>query len=382
MPHNPNLAPHSAALSVFPQRIPLSEAISSDQVPDFLGFTEYGRLTPGITRPFSDSLKRSHWFSLEKGRVVFEIRHPEKLMDHRAEKISIIRVSDYDDCLMSATRWHQSEFEKVSSDPRLVQRGIAVEPAAAKILYEKSKIFVPGKAVGEKRYTPRLNLVLLSVMGEHLSLGTSPEQAIDEVEEWRQLLLSGVALQGDTAIKRQTYDHDFMRVLLGNSPKDFVYHKFATDVFSNTAIFESGQTRHRSLNIIATRGNIEGPLGQVHKVHSSGVLTPEVDMVVYTNDLKAETLIHAHKLLPKGIQHIPTYVFDDNTAEIIPYIDAAASYGIDKLRVVQVSHPDAKRKNQTVNLPPRAIIGDPNSNETVLRYFFSNPNQPIRPAFI
>lgn len=339
---------------IFSRRLPFCEVISSPEITDKLELTRFGVPVEGISHPLLDSIKRSSWFSIEGGRIYIELRNFALFGSKLAEKIKIIRGVDFDDCIASATRWHRREQE-------LMEEKFGVPAETGKHIYEMSKIMVPGKVEGEKRYTPRLNMALLTAYTDLIRKGVSQEKVFEEISTWGQTIAGLVQSHGEMVIARQAVDPQISDLFAGNHISRFLYRDFVNAVFSPE---DPGVLR-----FIATRGKIEAPLGQVHKVHTSGVLGRSVDMVVYTNDIKAETLLHLSKLLSPQTKKKTFYLFDDNVAEIVPYLETAESHGLDNIWVVQVSHPDAKRKDARIDLTPEMVLGRENSGETVFRYY-------------
>lgn len=75
-------------------------------------------------------------------------------------------------------------------------------------------------------------------------------------------------------------------------------------------------------------------------------------------------------LLP-GVGERLISIYDDNPNEIMPYLKVARVLGVKNIEVVQISHPDAKRKDVDVGIEPRLSYMRGN---TRLRHY--SPNLP------
>lgn len=339
---------------VFTQRIPLCEIVSPAEITDRLELTQQENPVDGIKHPLLDSIRNSHWFSIERGRIYIEVRNPYTFKPENLRSIKAIKGVDYDDCLMSATRWHGTEFKM------LEQFGVSV--SVAHNFYDMSKIKVPGRVIGEPRYTPRFNLALLTAHIDLLRRDVPEDEAFNEITLWRGSLLRLLEENGEIAIDRQAINPKVFDMFIGNPTANFIYRDFAKAVFNPRG--------DPALRFIATRGKIEGPLGQVYKVHTSGIMRRNVDMVIYTNDIKAETLIFLSRLITdQKLKQKKIVLYDDNPDEVIPYLQKAKDSGMENIWVVQVSHPDVKRRHAGLGIEPFANIGRESQGETVLRYY-------------
>lgn len=350
-----------SASRVFSQRLIACEAIPHEKITDRLNLTRAGNPVEGISRPLLSSVRKSQWFSIDDGRIFIELRKPEIISRDFSKKLKSIKGVDFDDCMASATKWHRKEQE-------LMEEFFGIPREIGKGIYEMSKVMVPGKVVGEKRYTPKLNLSLLTTFVDMKEYGSSEEKALDEVADWREAVNDLIQTKGEATVDRLSVDPRIRDIFLKNNISKYLYRDFVGAVFDS-----DDQT---SLKFIATRGKIEGPLGQVYKVHTSGAMNKkrDVHMAIYTNDIKAETLIQIGRLLPDKIKNSVFYLFDDNTDEMVPYLKTAQEQGLDKIWVVQVAHPDAKRKDHRIDLQPERVIGRENGKETVLRYYSIKPD--------
>jgi len=136
-------------------------------------FKELGLLGYDIPPEVFESVQKSQWFTIDNGRVVVEIRNPDVLSTTRTGGM---RISDADDTIFSATNWHKQEYEQLATSKELQARNIHITADQAKQIYEMSKITVKGKAEKEPRYTPRLNIALLSLYGRAMEFGGKTSQ--------------------------------------------------------------------------------------------------------------------------------------------------------------------------------------------------------------
>lgn len=304
----------------------------------------------GSQKPFLNSIRASLWGSINAGRILLEARSWTVMQQPRVGTIYFI---DFDDCLMSATSWHKREYELIEQAEVLHRRGVNISAARAREVYELSKIHIPEVAEKEARYTPRLNLILLSIYAEALQAGRSKEQpevhAWGELLGWRETINSQVQSLGERALRVYTVDPAIQRIFLRNSPASFLYRDFVQDILAYTSPAD--------IRMVATRGKIEGPLGQIYKIHESGLMSQRswrgqgVDLVLYSNDIKAEAFLLMMKVLP-GIRERLIRIYDDNPKEVEPYLQAIKTLGAKNIEVVQVSHSDAKRKDAQIGVPP------------------------------
>ncbi len=318
----------------------------------------------GARRQLLDSVRESQWARIHGGRMLLEVRTLSFLQQPTYGSVNIF---DFDDCLMSATGWHAREYQLIEESDVLHEQGINISAQTAKEIYELSKIRIPQVAEKEPRYTPRLNLVLLSIYAGALREAkikeTPEEDAWGELLKWRELITSQTELHGERALNAYAINSTIRAIFESNHPADFVYGDFVDDALSLSG--------RNDIRIIATRGKIEGPLGQIDKVHSSGIMRQKsitggvVDLVVYSNDVKSEALITIMRLLP-GISERQIRVYDDNPVEIVPYLEVARNLGAPNIEVIQVSHPDAKRKNFNPGIEP---IHEYKRRETHLKHY-------------
>ena len=164
------------------------------------------------------------------------------------------------------------------------------------------------------------------------------------------------------------FDQHIVDIFANNSPADFVYEQILPLIFANPVLAAD-------LKIIVTRGKIEGPLGQIHKLHSSGIMNLDhaIDLVLYTNDRKAEAIILLSHLFPE-LQQMGIRAIDDSPDEILPYRELARQLGIENLKLVHVRHTDAKRRDVVVdeNENPDYRYIDPESG-TIFDHYFPLP---------
>ncbi|HLC94636.1 MAG TPA: hypothetical protein VJH96_03655 [Patescibacteria group bacterium] len=282
-----------------------------------------------------ESIEKSKWLIIDNGQHFLEIRNPDfrKKLTHAAD------IIDYDDVLFKSTQWHKKEYELIEKSPRLQQRGIHITQEEARELYQLSKIKIPGKVDLEPRYTPLLNLLLLTRLSTLLEKSADKSQAWTQVLEEKKLANELISRTNEQFLSSFPFDQDVVDIFANNTPSAFRYDRAIELLFSNVIV-------GRDLKVIVTRGKIEGPLGQVYKLHSS-IMDQNIDLVIYTNDLKVKAILFLSRLFPE-FQHMAIRVYDDNPQEILPYTKLAFERGIENLKVIHVRHPDAQRKDYAV----------------------------------
>lgn len=293
-----------------------------------------------------DSIYSNDWYSVDNGRIILEVKN----RNFQQNPTDVVHFVDFDDCLASATKWHKREYAAIANSTELHERGVVISESDAKKIYQLSKIKIPGKATHESRYTPRLNIALLSYMTLALESGDTYEDAWQRMLSAHDFWTNAVALQGDV-LNSTPCDEAILEIFKNNSLSEHIYPELINDLFFQRAPHDN-DTR-----IIATRGKIEGFLGQIYKLHTSGVINNDIDIVIYSNDIKVESLILLSQLIP-WIKNRQVRVYDDNPDEIGPYGDLARNRGIPNVEIVQVSHKDAKRTNEdnVQDFDPHATI--------------------------
>ena len=313
---------------------------------------------PDIPSTMLDSIIESEWVSMGNGRMYLEVRNPDFLQ----KSGSTVYLTDFDDCVLSKTEWHNKEYELLSQCPELCARQIEISPKQAKAVYEMSKILIPGTVEHEPRYTPRLNLILLTDIASQLSMGIAPDVVWTNVQNIRDKIVNNVARQGEGELGRVKIDDHILRLFLENSPAQFLQKEFIDELHQNDA---------NEFHIIVTRGKPEGLLGQIYKVHTSGVLEKSVDIVLYTNDIKAEALVQLSRIIP-WMKSAPIVIYDDNPNEVLPYLRFIHEKNIHNIELVHVRHNNSKRKDLVVEgYTPTDTTFDP---ETLTRFDRYHPD--------
>jgi hypothetical protein len=279
----------------------------------------------------------------------------------RVNPTSQIYLMDVDDTLLRTTAWHEREFEIIGE--YLAQGGVGGGAKAASKLYELSKFFVPGVSEVQARYTPVVNLILIDrFIVRYQESGGDVDKALAETALDRECLQRDVIRMGEGVLDNWAYDRDLLAKLIDENPtSDFANRLLMKDLFNgeNEDDLQDDPTEvpDSTVRIVITRGKIEGPLGQVYKVHQSGLMTlPNVDMVIYTNDVKVRALVGAMRLFPNLTKHNEGMIlYDDNPGEIVPFYEelARGPYPL-KMEVVQVRNSDSKRRDKLVMVPTKA----------------------------
>lgn len=310
---------------------------SIDPIPQLVLARELDLLHQAFSEHDLRSIAKSEWFSIDGGRYIIEIRNPN-ISDKLFGGAYII---DFDDCLFKSTQWHKKEYEDIATSPELLKRGIHISEPEAQEIYQLSKIKIVGKAEHEPRYTPLLNMLLLTECARQQEEGIGKAQIYQNIVQIRDQAVEIISRTNEKYLSTYPLDQHIIDIFANNSPKGFVYTDLVDLFFSNPII-------SHDLKVVATRGKIEGPFGQVYKLHASGIMDKGVDMVIYTNDIKAEAIILLSRLFPQ-LQQMHIRAVDDNPDEILPFRNLARSRGIANLKVIHVRHPDAKRKDTVVD---------------------------------
>lgn len=289
---------------------------------------------PDIPAPVLDSVLASEWLSIDKGRMYLEVRNREFLM----KSGNPVMIVDFDDCMMSTTRWHAQEYELVSQCSSLCARQVEISPQQARSVYEMSKILIPGKVEYEPRYTPRLNLILLTHVANQLSMGIAPEVVWQHITQVRDAIVERVARLGEAELGFMRIDEEILRLFQDNSPAQYLHARFIAALHQNDAT---------EAHFIVTRGKPEGLLGQAYKLHASGALALPFDGVLYTNDIKAEALVQLSRMVP-WMSRSSIMIYDDNPNEVLPYLQFIRERNINNMTIVHVRHADSKRRDLVV----------------------------------
>lgn len=323
--------------------------VSIEQIPQIDLAKELDLLHPVFSEEDLQSIAKSEWFRIDEGKYYIEVRNPQFANKLRGGAFII----DFDDCVFKTTQWHKNEYERIAASEELKKRGVSISVDEARELYQHSKIKIPGKSEREPRYTPLLNIILLSHFAKQLEDGMDRELAWNEMIRLKDEIADTVTRTDEHCLHDYSLDPDIIDVFTNNHPYSFLYADLVDLIFNNPII-------SHDLKVIATRGKIEGPLGQVYKLHASGIMEQDVDIVLYTNDQKARAIILLSRLFPQ-LQEMHIRAIDDNPDEILPYRELARSRGIGNLKLIHIRHPDAKRKDAIVdeNEQPNFRYQDP-----------------------
>ncbi len=325
--------------------------VTIETVPHLVLARDFDLLHRAFSKDDLQSIAKSEWYAIDGGKYFIEVRNrnfSEKLWGGAY-------IIDFDDCVFSSTQWHKKEYKLIETSEKLKRRGIYITEDEAREAYQQSKIKIAGKAEHEPRYTPLLNMLLLTHFAAILEAGMEKNQAWQEVLRVKDQVVDIVTRTNEQYLNTYPFDQHIVDIFANNPPSMFVYTDLVDLLFTNPII-------SHDLKVIATRGKIEGPLGQVHKLHASGIMDRGVDLVLYTNDLKAEAIILLSRLFPQ-LQQMHIRAIDDNPDEILPYRDLARSRGIANLKLIHVRHPDAKRRDIVAdeNEKPNFSYHDPQS---------------------
>ncbi|HWS48866.1 MAG TPA: hypothetical protein VN174_02360 [Candidatus Methanoperedens sp.] len=304
------------------------------------------------------SMEQNVWYECSGGKYLIEVLNPYTLPE-QLKKADMVLVSDMDDTLFRTTEWHEKEYECICEYWRQVGIGGGIEEA--KKIYEMSKIIVPDLAEKESRYTPRLNFTLLKLFKEaQLKHSMGVVESMEQVKEQRDLIQGEIMVCGEVVLSKYEVDDELLgKVLNENHPSDYMYLPLIRDLFDST-----NDAKNSILRVVMTRGKIEGPLGQVYKVHQSGVaMLSSVDMVIYTNDRKIEGLLYLANLFPE-LKSKDILLYDDNPSETAPFCELITRKGVNPFRmeVIEVRHSKSKRRDKKVmihDLSGELVVREP-----------------------
>jgi len=184
-------------------------------------------------------------------------------------------------------------------------------------------------------------------------------QAFEEVKAEIAKLKTLPDDQKENAVMSYEIDKkDILRIFNSNPLANHLHEDYLDDFIRGTS--------PQDIRVVATRGAIEGPLGQVHKMHQTKIMdrvvdvprddgTPQIDqnridMVIYTNDLKAEAMTLVPQLFPYLAER-STWIYDDNQEELQDYYKYALQNHIKKLEIFRVRHFGAKRSPKKFDMP-------------------------------
>lgn len=307
-----------------------------------------GLQSPDLEEVYRSALK-NQWFDCDDGNFLIEIPNNERLQKKLGSptdtsKSELVLLFDLDDTLLNTTAWHAKEQEIIRA--YLGEQHIEANEQTVKELYELSKIFVPGVAEVQTRYTPILNMILIDqFIRRQKNDGFSSEEALTLCQAEHGRIQDRINTIGEGALRDYHFDSTLLsRILKENPIPQFMNESLNQDVFTE------GPDGDDLLRTIITRGKIEGPLGQIYKVHSGDFTKFEsLDMVIYTNDVKINALARVTNIF-KELQSKQMILYDDNPSEIVPFLEQFEAQGMNplKMEIVHVRLSDAKRRDKRV----------------------------------
>lgn len=324
------------------------------QIPkDELLLEKLGLNSPLIPDQVRRSVYKNEWYSIDNGKMILEVRNPDILTKPRS---GTLHLSDFDDTIFSSTNQHKDEYKMLEKNSKLRKRGIRISAGRAEQIYQLSKILVPGFAEKEPRYTPQLNLALLTIYTNALAaMPKTEKEAYAQVV--RQLEKIKANPNKEEIINKLPVDPDILSIFKTADLSKYLYLDFAED-------FRTG-TEPDDMRVIVTRGAIGGFLGQIHKLHACGILdkdrfdmpgvgkngkpngatvkSNDVELILYTQDLKAKSLTLIPQLFRAFVDK-PTRIYDDNLDEMREYYDWARDNHLESLEMIRVRHADARRR--------------------------------------
>ena len=304
---------------------------------------------PDLEEVYRSALK-NQWFDCDDGNFLIEIPNNEKLQKKigsptDTSKSELVWLFDLDDTLLNTTAWHGKEQQIIQT--YLEKQHVASTKASVKTLYELSKVFIPDIAEVQARYTPLLNMILIDqYIRRQKNDGFSEEDAIQCCRVEHNFIQDRIKVIGEGALQDYQYDRSLLsKILKVNSTARYMNEPLIKDLFTVRK-----DSADNVLRIIITRGKIEGPLGQIYKVHCKDFTAFEsLDMVIYTNDVKINALARVTNIF-KELQSKQIILFDDNPSEIVPFCEQMEEQGMNRLKmeIVHVRNSDAKRRDKQV----------------------------------
>ena len=292
---------------------------------------------------------RDHvWLDYDEGKYFVEIPNFHSFAQKLKQNGNMVVMADIDDTLFNTTMWHQKEYAIILNYLHALGVGGEIKDVAA--LYELSKIHIPRVAEAQTRYTPLLNLILIDQFARrqrHEGMNTA--EALYWMTAEQNTIQGQVRQIGEGVLHDYRFDEKLLATLLTeNPPSEYLHIPLIYDLFGWDVDCEDNTV----LRVIITRGKIEGPLGQVYKVHQSGMMTlPSIDAVVYTNDIKVEALLSLNILLPRIGQNRSILLYDDNPSEIVPFYERLAAKNPLSIELIHTRHATSKRRNKKVMVP-------------------------------
>lgn len=308
------------------------------------------------------STEKNKWMECEYGNFLIESPDFDTLgkklsMTQKGSKGELVILADMDDTLFQTTLWHKKEQSKILA--YLEKHHVEASEQMVQDIYEFSKVYVPGVAEVQTRYTPVLNMILLDqFMRRQIKDHLSSEKAFEQCQKDHTFMQERIQAIGEGALQDYVFDPSLlMHLIKTNSTKRYMKVPLIRDLF---AVGPDGPDS--VVRIIITRGKIEGPLGQIYKVHQADFsMLPSLDMVIYTNDVKITALASVVKMFPQ-LKDKQIFLYDDNPSEIVPFYEDIEKQGMNplKLEIVQVRHSDSKRRDKKVTM------ADKNGNVRVI----------------
>ncbi len=318
----------------------LIRKIPNQEIVERLGVTSM------LPRDIVSSIEQNTWYEYDGGKYIIEVPNPY-FLPRKIDKAEMVLISDLDDTLFKTTEWHEKEYEYICKYWQEV--GIEGGVDEAKAIYELSKIYVPHLAEAEKRYTPYLNFILLDQFRRRqLEQKMSSSQALEYLKFVQAKIQENIMTYGEGIISDYVSDTELLAKLIGeNHPSDFMHLPLIRDLFDG-----DNDQENSVLRVVMTRGKIEGPLGQVYKVHQSGMaMLSSVDIVVYTNDRKIDALLYLMNIFPQ-LKSKNMLLYDDNPSETAPFCELIETRGANPFRmeIIQVRHNNSKRRDKEVKI--------------------------------
>ena len=304
-----------------------------------------------LSTEIQESVKKSRWFSVFGGLTYIEVRGKRKL-----DQSQLVNLIDFDDTLCKTTNWQASENELLANDKDLINIGFNLNSDELKQIYELSKVMIAGSTKREARYVPILHLWLLTRALEFCQQGNNSDNVVKLVSQAANNLAKIALESGEEAVNllANYINPRIKQLLVENSLKTFIDPDVKASLLTANKIV--GEVSDQVVRIVMTRGTIGNILGQVFKVHTSGIID-DLDCVIYTLDLKDEIPALVRTFFSQ-LEHLPMRIYDDHPSEIVAYEAKIIKSKLENIELILVRHPDGRRRHHPTHKSADIAFGE------------------------
>ena len=187
--------------------------VTIEKISQVMLFNELDLHHAGFSEEDIQSVTKSEWYSIDSGKYYIEVRNPNFSDKLRGGAFII----DFDDCVFKCTQWHKKEYERIAASEVLKTRGISITIDDAREIYQHSKIRIPGKSEREPRYTPLLNIILLTQFATQLEVGEDRDKAWQEMIRVRDEIADNVTHTDEQHLNDFPLDQDIIDIFVNNT---------------------------------------------------------------------------------------------------------------------------------------------------------------------